>query len=156
MRIIYIVEGEILQIGYPFPSGNPEQGFQPDGTYVVYSEDLEGLNDHDFIELRYWDGTYLQDRPRRPNDLCLWIDGSWVVNKELYLARVRASRSMLLYKTDWTQLADAPLTTEQIQEATMFRQELRDMIAPIIANPDAYVQIEDAPWPIPPEWLNVS
>jgi hypothetical protein len=60
---------------------------------------------------------------------------------------------MLLYRSDWTQLSDAPITTEQVEEATLYRQALRDMLAIVEANPSAYLTTEAAPWPTPPSFL---
>ena len=41
--------------------------------------------------------------------------------------QVRAQRNSLLNLCDWTQLSDAPLTTEQKQEWAEYRQALRDV-----------------------------
>lgn len=58
--------------------------------------------------------------------------------------QVRAQRNSLLTFCDWTQLADAPLTTEQKQEWAEYRQALRD-IPEQTGFPDAVV------WPSAPE-----
>lgn len=58
--------------------------------------------------------------------------------------QVRAQRNSLLTLCDWTQLADAPLTTEQKQEWVEYRQALRD-IPEQTGFPDAVV------WPSAPE-----
>lgn len=42
---------------------------------------------------------------------------------------VRGKRNFLLSRSDWTQLADAPLTTEQKAAWTTYRQQLRDITA---------------------------
>lgn len=41
--------------------------------------------------------------------------------------RVRIERDARLYQTDWTQLADSPLTPEQKQAYASYRQQLRDI-----------------------------
>lgn len=41
--------------------------------------------------------------------------------------QIRQQRDILLLKTDWTQLPDAPLTTEQKTAWAVYRQELRDI-----------------------------
>ena len=41
-------------------------------------------------------------------------------------ASVRAVRDSKLSETDWTQVADAPLSAEKKQEFTAYRQALRD------------------------------
>ena len=58
--------------------------------------------------------------------------------------QVRAQRNSLLTLCDWTQLADAPLTTEQKQEWAEYRQALRD-VPEQVGFPDAVV------WPLTPE-----
>ena len=156
MMIIVINGTEIVNVADPFPMNNPQEGIQEDGNMVIYVNDLEGLSGHEFIRQRYWDGTSLQPRSAAPSPYCSWNGTAWEVNSAAYLWQVRYERDMLLYRCDWTQLPDAPLTSEQLIEATTYRQALRDMTDPIVANPSAYVQIEDAPWPTPPEWLNVS
>lgn len=42
-------------------------------------------------------------------------------------AQVREARSRYLYLSDWTQLADAPLSSEKKSEWTAYRQALRDI-----------------------------
>lgn len=154
--IITIKDSQIINVAYPFPINNPEPGEQVDGSYVVYLEDLDGLEPNDFLEQRYWDGTTFQARGPRPSPYCIWNGTVWVVDEPNYLKEVRYQRQMLLYQTDWTQLPDAPISSPQLTEALIYRQALRDMIAPILADPQAYVQIEDAPWPTPPSFLNAN
>ena len=40
---------------------------------------------------------------------------------------LRSERNTLLYQSDWTQLADAPLTSDKKQEWATYRQALRDL-----------------------------
>lgn len=42
-------------------------------------------------------------------------------------AEVRSERDRLLTATDWTQLADSPLTSEQVARWATYRQELREV-----------------------------
>ncbi|HCG8975245.1 TPA: phage tail assembly chaperone [Vibrio parahaemolyticus] len=56
---------------------------------------------------------------------------------------VRAKRDQLIAETDWTQIADAPLTQEQVDEFKVYRQALRD-IPQNVGNPD------DVVWPTKP------
>jgi len=41
---------------------------------------------------------------------------------------IRAERNSKLYKSDWTQLADAPLTKSKKQQWAAYRQSLRDLM----------------------------
>ena len=55
---------------------------------------------------------------------------------------VRSQRTQLLYLCDWTQLPDAPLTTQQKTDWTTYRQALRD----ITLQPDPF----NITWPTEP------
>ncbi len=59
-------------------------------------------------------------------------------------AQIRAQRNSLLTLSDWTQLADAPLTAEQKQAWAEYRQALRDV-------PEQAGFPENVAWPLVPE-----
>lgn len=58
-------------------------------------------------------------------------------------AFIRARRGELLYKSDWTQIPDGPLSDEKKTEWSVYRQQLRDLViegtCPL-----------DFQWPTPP------
>lgn len=54
--------------------------------------------------------------------------------------RIRAERNFLLSQSDWTQLADAPLSPEQKQAWAVYRQALRDV-------PSSFATPEEVVWP---------
>jgi hypothetical protein len=54
--------------------------------------------------------------------------------------RIRAQRNQLLSQSDWTQLADAPLSPEQKQAWAAYRQALRDV-------PSSFTTPEEVVWP---------
>jgi hypothetical protein len=56
---------------------------------------------------------------------------------------IRAQRNFLLSQSDWTQLADAPLTAEQKTAWTVYRQALRDV-------PSSFATPEEVVWPTAP------
>lgn len=58
--------------------------------------------------------------------------------------QIRSQRNSLLSLSDWTQLADAPLTAEQKQEWAEYRQALRDV-------PEQAGFPENVVWPSTPE-----
>jgi hypothetical protein len=80
-------------------------------------------------------------------DLPDFIDGKWVIawsvfqkeqeqvdqENEAQAEAVRSQRNNLLAKSDWTVLADSPLTEEQRTEWVTYRQALRD-----ISNADGF------------------
>lgn len=43
------------------------------------------------------------------------------------MVQVRSNRNILLRETDWTQIADAPLSEEKKTEYAAYRQLLRDI-----------------------------
>jgi len=56
--------------------------------------------------------------------------------KEKILAKIRTKRNELLQGTDFTQIPDAPLTSEQREAYRVYRQALRDLPENIdISNP---------------------
>lgn len=56
---------------------------------------------------------------------------------------IRAQRNQLLTQSDWTQLADAPLTQEQKNTWAAYRQALRDV-------PSSFATPEEVVWPTTP------
>lgn len=63
------------------------------------------------------------------------------------LRQVRLDRNLLLTKSDWTQMADTPLTQDQKQLWAEYRQLLRDLTT----NLDGITDLADVPWPTQPE-----
>jgi hypothetical protein len=56
---------------------------------------------------------------------------------------IRSERNFLLSQSDWTQLADAPLSPEQKQAWAAYRQALRDV-------PSSFASPEEVVWPETP------
>lgn len=72
---------------------------------------------------------------------------TWILNSEKMWSYIRTLRTLKLQGSDWTQLRDATLTTEQRLAWQNYRNELRDI-------PERYsgaTNIEDIVWPTPPE-----
>jgi hypothetical protein len=59
---------------------------------------------------------------------------------ELTWDTIRTERNFHLSQSDWTQLADAPLSPEQKQAWTVYRQALRDV-------PSSFTTPEEVVWP---------
>jgi hypothetical protein len=60
------------------------------------------------------------------------------------VAEMRRKRTDLLKACDWTQIADAPLTTEQRDAWAAYRQALRDL-------PQNHPDPATVVWPVEPE-----
>lgn len=153
MRILTIYNNEIVNIAYPslMEGNDPVEGLDPaTNMSIVYVEDLEGLPEYVYMATRFWDGSGIQTREARSSDFFYWDSHEWILNTSLYLEELRRVRNIEISKTDWTQLEDAPLSSEKKLEYQIYRQQLRDMTIPVIENPQLYTKIEEAPWPIPP------
>ena len=148
--------GEILSIGLAGASNVPE-GSDEEGNLIVhwYAESPESLAD--FMERHYYDyySAAFTERPPKPNRFAFWDfeSASWDWNSGKFLDYIRGERNHKLTSTDWTQVADAPLTAEQLAEVASYRQALRDLTTPIIANPEQYPTEESIPWPTPPSFI---
>ena len=62
-----------------------------------------------------------------------------------YTGKNRAKRESLLYDSDWTQMADSPLTDSKKAEWRIYRQALRDLPTHSI-----WPELEGSDWPTPP------
>lgn len=57
----------------------------------------------------------------------VWNGTAWEMLSAVLAEEERAWRDSELARTDFTQLPDAPLTTQEISDFATYRQELRDM-----------------------------
>jgi len=78
-----------------------------------------------------------------------WLPSS----QELGLWQVRQHRNNLLVETDWTQMPDSALSTEQKTAWANYRQALRDITDGLTVpfNDKGYVEFENIAWPEKPE-----
>jgi hypothetical protein len=67
--------------------------------------------------------------PASPSNFCVfdYTTKSWVADPSLAIAVISQKRLDLLYLSDWTQIPNNPLTTEQQSAWATYRQELRDI-----------------------------
>lgn len=94
----------------------------------------------DYIEGEYSDETYIvvngvaQQKPKSELD---------AIAAERATAQMKMRRDMLLNASDFTQVPDAPFTSEQQQAWRVYRQALRDL-------PDNINDIFNIAWPVEP------
>lgn len=72
---------------------------------------------------------------------------NWIttpIEDEILWRRLRNKRNFILSTTDWTQLADAPLTGAEKTAWTTYRQQLRDL-------PTTTTSPKEVIWPTQPE-----
>lgn len=132
--------------------------------HPVLADNLKGiletstLNDAIALEAGYYP---FENAPPPSNTILVSQDGYEICSDEIvrnkYVFRemnqddkvnawIRPARETLLYRSDWTQATDAPLTATQKAAWATYRQELRDL-------PDQYPDLESASdivWPAEP------
>ena len=75
---------------------------------------------------------------------------------DLDLSDSRVRRNCMLFQSDWTQVADAPLSAEKVAEWATYRQELRDLFETYtrvseLTTTDPDTNVVTSNWPTPPE-----
>lgn len=104
---------------------------------VVNTNEIEsqiGQNES-FIEGEFDDVTYYIENnaaveiPAQPSEYSVFdfTTKQWVLTPDLAVTDVLMARNKLLFSTDWTQIPNNPLTSEQQAEWATYRQELRDI-----------------------------
>ena len=95
----------------------------------------------------HWhDNQWKTDKPIKTSKYQYWEDGQWKINTEGLQKDIRGTRVRILQSTDWTQLADAPLTDSKKAEWAVYRQALRDMPT---SNSSA-TSLDAVTWPTEP------
>jgi hypothetical protein len=97
--------------------------------------DLQIKNEESYIDGNYDDSLYyIQNNlpvllPVKPNQFCIfdWETHQWINNSSEANYYVINKRNKLLYASDWTQIPNNPLITEQQAAWATYRQELRDI-----------------------------
>ena len=95
-------------------------------------------------DLQLWQQDQWVDRPTRPDDNHLWVDGAWQLDELSLVTTIHRQRNMFLTKSDWTQIPNNPLTAEQQTAWATYRQALRD-----ITTQSGYPF--DVTWPTTPQ-----
>lgn len=86
-----------------------------------------------------------EDYPPKPNsDFYDWVLTEWVFNQTEFLAAVRRERNRKLAETDWTQMADVSLTSEEQTEIVNYRTALRDVPSNLTGSERS---LDDVQWP---------
>lgn len=143
--------GEILTMSLPQGLNNLTEGYYVDeDIHVVYVE-FDIPNRTDFMNTHYYnfETSTFAEREARPNPVAKWENNKWSWSHEDFLDLVREERNLLLYKTDWTQVSDAPVDGIMQEEALEYRQKLRN----ITLQCDGLSRLEDVPWPPKPDFL---
>jgi hypothetical protein len=95
--------------------------------YTIYEQDAPVFINGEWIEK--WIESKMNQKQINQVNSAQWI-------------QVRQQRDKLLYESDWTQLADCPLSSEKKQEWADYRQQLRN----ITNQPNPFSIV----WPVKP------
>lgn len=116
---------------------------------IVSNDELNGLTPLEFVRRNFYDRNTdsFIDIGEPPHDLCYRDGNRWVVDTNALYQHIRNTRFQLLQQTDWTQLENAPLSTEMKNAWAGYRQELRDLPESL----DGIESLNDVPWPEPPQ-----
>ena len=112
-------------------------------------------SDPSYFITNYWfnltDQTFVKVESEQPNDHAIYdpLTKTWDWDAALVLIDIRRYRNSLLARSDWTQVSDTSLTSEQKAAAVEYRRQLRDVTVDI-GNP---VNWEAIDWPTIPDFL---
>jgi hypothetical protein len=116
---VYIASGEILWTG-ECPDNDYQA--QASGDQLLLPIESNGAT-------QYVENGQLVDMPVKPIGAYLfnYATKTWVAQTDSQVQSVASQRNKLLYESDWTQIPNNPLTTEQQATWATYRQELRDV-----------------------------
>jgi hypothetical protein len=105
--------------------------------------------DNDSIMVTGWynlDTNEWSTRVACPAPYYVWENKQWTFNSERFWVDVRQERDLKLAQSDWTQIADSPLSGEAKAEWATYRQALRN----VPANNQSATSTEGVSWPTGP------
>ena len=113
---------------------------------------IQILNNENYVEGYVDDSIYYIENnvpveiPLKTNEYSVFDFNTkqWVLDQSLAINAINEQRKQLLYASDWTQIPNGPLTTEQQAAWATYRQELRD-----IPSQSGYPF--NVIWPTPPQ-----
>jgi len=130
----YVKVNDSGNIQYPYSYDDLKRD-NPNTSFPRNPSSLEEWNVFEVTALPKPTVTF--DQVAEPENAPSKVNGQWVLgwvvrdknDSEVFdeANRKRVERDVLLSETDWTQLADAPLTDEQKTAWTEYRQALRDV-----------------------------
>jgi hypothetical protein len=112
-------------------------------TGLIHTQGQSSLDDITDIVLNSGDGILEGEHDRATQKI---VDGVAVSHTPDIWIKLRRSRNFLLTESDWTQVADTPLTDSKKAEWATYRQTLRDLPA----NNTSATSIDDVTFPTPP------
>lgn len=128
----YPLTADVLSFGFAVYEYAQKPEYPASAFKVVY----EGASVWTRDDIRGEYVTQVWDvRDMTPEEINNAIEQQWGI--------VKNERDAILYKCDWTQLPDVPLTPEQVGEWRVYRQQVRD----VVNQPDPFNIV----WPVAPQ-----
>jgi|TARA_R110002074_G_C12528008_1_gene664704 hypothetical protein len=93
----------------------------------------------------YKDGVWLS-RDACPSEYHNWESEAWVLDSAALFKVIRQTRDHLLFQSDWTQLADSPLTDDEKAAWVDYRLALRS----VPADNSGVTSLDEVTWPVAP------
>lgn len=112
-------------------------------TGLIHTQGQSSLDDLSDIVLNSGDGILEGEHDRATQKI---VDGAAVSYTPDFWPKVRRDRGLLLTESDWTQVADTPLTDSKKAEWATYRQALRD----VPATNSSVTNIDNVVWPTEP------
>lgn len=140
--------GRIMCVEFPQASLPPE-GTENGITIVHVTPDrmTEGFMGPGWNPLlHFWDGSSFVYVGKPPNRHAIYNGTDWEWDAVAFMNDIKSIRNNKLYKSDWTQSTDAPLSEEEKQAWAVYRQQLRDFPS-TLDNPASLAEIV---WPMQP------
>ena len=116
--------------GVSLMNKNKYQRNQRTGEYkwVSYEMNLDAFEQSELDELyNRLEEKYIEFRGLQDNDLDAELSAKFANDNYTNWTKITLIRNFLLMDSDWTQLADCPLTDEQKTRWNAYRQKLRDI-----------------------------
>jgi len=143
--VIIDSEGAIEQSYVSGANVDPEGAWSQDHQKTVIH--LDSGDDLDtFRRLRYYKDGAWKTRTERPGVYYDWKDEAWTLNTTLLWQEIRSDRNDRLFRCDWTQMSDCPLTDAQKAQWASYRTGLRD----VPAQNSEVTHLDEVIWPEQP------
>ena len=136
--------GEVRSIVHPSDDALFQEG-QVVGDDILRAFDY-AVPDMAVMEGWYWQDGWVKTKPERPSIFHRWENFQWALDTVDLEAEIRELRDSKLFRTDWTQSPDSPLSDAAKIEWAAYRQALRD----VPANNTTVTSLDEVSWPTPP------
>lgn len=138
------VKGEVKSIMHPSHDAMFTEGETVgDETARLFSYDT---SDTEVLDNWYWRDGWVKTKPERPSAYHYWDNYQWNLDAVDLAAELRDLRDRKLFRSDWTQFPDSPLTDEVQAAWVTYRQALRD----VPANYSGINSLDEVSWPTVP------